>query len=167
MVVKYYVGHEVIKHVRFVKFMYDSSSRSCHSSNYYYISRKCVLLLKNPNGGYMYANNLDKCTVIDPNDLESISNTLACHQCEKGKNGGIDCDLKTDSNDELIGVVDIQPIEAFTRTNNLAVAISLVREYNSTIKSDLEYVYVDDLRYMDTIRSIDDEIGRTKVRTIK
>jgi len=167
MVVKYYVGHEVIKRVRFVKFMYDSNSRSCHSSNYYYVSRKCVLLLKNPNGGYIYANNRNKCTVIDPNDLEAISTTLACHQCEKGKNGGIDCDLKVDNNDELIGVVDIQPIESFTRTSNLVIAINLVREYNSSINSDEEFVYVDDLRYIDTIRNIDDDIGKTKVRTLK
>ena len=167
MVAKYYVGHEVIRHVRFVKFMFDSNSRSCHSSNYYYISRKCVLLLKNPNGGYMYANNRNKCTIIDPNDLEAISTTLACHQCEKSEDRGIDCDLKTNNNDELIGVVDIQPIESFTRTSNLALSINLVREYNSRISDDSEYVYVNDLRYIDTIRSIDDEIGSSRIRTIK
>ena len=166
MVAKCYVAHEVVMRKSYVKFKYESDSRSCHFSNYYYISRKCVLLIKDNDGSYIYVSNRNKCKVIDPNNLEIISTTLACHQCDMTRNKGIDCDLKVNTPDKLLGVVDIQPIQSFTRTTNLSLAITLIKEYNNSINEEDEYVYVDDLKYIDIIREIDDSVGRSKVRSI-
>ena len=147
MLGRFYVAHEVVLRKRFTKFAYASNSISCHFANYYYVSKKCVLLQRDKDGNYMYANNRNKCKVIDPNDLTVMVNILGCNQCDR--NNKNECDLKSDAPDELFGVVDIQPIEAFTRETNLSLAIMLVKEYNDSIDPEDEYVYVDDLKYVD------------------
>lgn len=161
MLGRFYVGHEIFLRKRFIKFKYASNSISCHFSNYYFVSRKCVLLQRDNDGSYMYFSNRNKCNVIDPNNLIVTSNSLGCHQCEKYiKNT---CDLKENAPDVLLGVLDIQPIESFTNTNNLSLAISLINEYNCNIDSDNEKVYVDDIQYIDTIREIDFGSGFKKI----
>ena len=74
------------------------------------------------------------------------------------------CNLKADAPSEFLGVLDVQPIESFTKTTDISSAISSVREYNSKIDDKNEYVYVDDLTYIDTIREIDESIlcGKSK-----
>ena len=55
--IKWYVGHEVVTRKRFTKFGYQNNSTSCYFSNYYFVSRKCVLLQRDTNGNYLYLNN--------------------------------------------------------------------------------------------------------------
>ena len=133
-------------------------------SNYYFVSRKCVLLQRNNDGSYMYFHTRNKCITIDPNDLVVMSNSLGCYQCDKYIHNA--CDLKENVPDTLVGVVDIQPIESFTKTNNLSLAITLINQYNNSIDKENEKVYIDDIQYMDTIREIDEDIGPKKIRCI-
>lgn len=160
--IKLYVGHEVVSRKRFTKFGYQNNSTSCYFSNYFFISRKCVLLQRDKYGNYVYLSNHNKCTIIDPNDLEISTNILGCNQCDMKRSDGISCDLSADTPIKFLGVLDIQPLESFTKTTDLALAISLVKEYNNNISENNEYVYIDDLKYIDTIREIDDNIGKIK-----
>ena len=164
--IKLYVGHEVVLRKRFVKFGFQNNSTSCYFSNYYFISSKCVLLQRDKDGNYVYASNRDKCTVIDPNNLEVSVNILGCNNCDRKRDNENECDLKSDAPVIFLGVLDIQPIESFTRTTDLSLAISLVKDYNNSIDKENEFVYVDDIKYVNTIREIDDCIGKKKTRTI-
>ena len=112
----------------------------------------------------MYFRTFNKCKMIDPNDLVVTSNSLICHQCEKHIHNA--CDLKENAPDKLLGVVDIQPIESFTKTNNLSLAISLIHQYNNDIDPENEKLYIDDVQYTDTIRKIDEDLGPKKIKYI-
>ena len=163
MTIKLYVGHKVFLRKGFSKFGYQNNSISCYFSDYYFISRKCVLLQRDKDGNYIYFSSRDKCKVIDPNDLQVSTNILGCNKCYMKSNDG-NCNLKADAPSEFLGVLDVQPIESFTKTTDISSAISSVREYNSKIDDKNEYVYVDDLTYIDTIREIDESIlcGKSK-----
>ena len=41
---------------------------------------------------------------------------------------------------EFLGVLDVQPIESFTKTTDLSLAISLVKEYNSKIIDKIKVI---------------------------
>lgn len=163
---KFYVGHEVIMRKRFAKFKYASNSMCCKFANNYFVSRKLSLLQRDKNGNYIKVNNRNICKLIDPNNFEVIVNVLSCDQCDKKNINGTKCDLKADAPSEFLGVVDVQPIESFTRLTDLGLAINLVVQYNQTIDDDEEYIYIDDLSYVDTIRNIDECACKKKVRTI-
>lgn len=166
MSIKLYVGHEVVLRKGFSKFGYQNNSTSCYFSDYYFISRKCVLLQRDSDGNYIYFNNRNKCNIIDPNDLQVSINILGCNQCNLKNNDG-NCNLNADTPSEFLGVLDVQPIESFTKTTDFSLAISLVKEYNSKIIEKDEYVYVDDLIYRDTIREIDDSIFEGKIKKLE
>ena len=166
MMIKLYVGHEVVLRKRFVKFGYQNNSTSCCFSNYYFISKKCVLLQRNKDGNYLYFSNRNKCKVIDPNDLQVSVNILECSQCYM-KNDNGNCNLNANAPIKFLGVLDVQPIESFTKTTDISLAISLVKEYNSKINEENEFVYVDDLTYIDTIREIDDGIFEGKSKKLE
>ena len=165
--IRLYVGHEVVLRKRYTKFGYQNNSTSCYFSNYYFVSRKCVLLQRDRNGNYLYLSNNDKCKVIDPNDLEVSVNILGCNQCNMKKDNGMSCDLNMDAPIKFLGVLDIQPIESFTRTTDINLALSLLRDYNSQINGDDEYVYIDDMKYVDTIREIDDSIHKNNFNRLE
>ena len=163
---KFYVGHEVIMRKRFAKFKYASNSMCCRFANNYFISRKVTLLQRDKDGNYIRVSNREKCNFIDPNNFEVVVNMLSCNQCDKNNINGRDCDLHFDAPSEFLGIVDVQPIQSFTRTTDLNLAIHLINEYNGRIDEKEEYVYVDDLSYVDTVREIDDGIGKKRVKII-
>ena len=165
--IKLYVGHEVVLRKGYTKFGYQNNSTSCYFSNYYFVSKKCVLLQRDTNGNYLYLNDCNKCNVIDPNDLEVSVNILECNQCNMKKDNGMKCDLNTETPIKLLGVLDIQPIESFTKTTDINLALSLLRDYNSQINDDDEFVYIDDMKYIDTIREIDDSIYQNNIRRLE
>ena len=164
---KFYVGHEVIVCKKFTKFKYANNATCCRVEDNYFVSRKCVLLQRDRNGNYLYLSNNDKCKVIDPNDLEVSVNILGCNQCNMKKDNGMSCDLNMDAPIKFLGVLDIQPIESFTRTTDINLALSLLRDYNSQINDDDEFVYIDDMKYVDTIREIDDSIHQKNFKRLE
>ena len=164
--IKLYVGHEVISRKRYAKFGYQNNSTSCYFSNYYFVSRKCVLLQRDKSGNYLYLSNQNVCNVIDPNDLEVSTNILGCNQCNMKKDDGI-CDLNIETPIKLLGVLDIQPIESFTKTSDISLALSLLKDYNSEIIDGEEFVYIDDMKYIDTIREIDDNIYQNNFKRLQ
>ena len=166
MMIKLYVGHEVVLRKRFTKFGYQSNSTSCYFSDYYFISRKCVLLQRDKDGNYIYLNKRNKCKVIDPNDLQVSVNILTCNQCYM-KNNSNGCNLNANAPIKFLGVLDVQPIESFTKTTDMVLAISLVKEYNNKINDETEFVYVDDVTYIDTVREIDDSIFEVKNKKLE
>ena len=76
----------------------------------------------------------------------------------------MDCQLRPDTPDEVLGVLDIQPITSFARTTDSSLAIELTKEYNNSIDEEDEYVYIDDECYIDTIRQIDDGVIKKKLK---
>ena len=166
MLEKFYVGHEVLMCKKFTKFKYANNSTCCRIENSFFISRKCVLLRRNTDGSYFYLRNLSRCNVIDPNSLQVSPSTHTCENCNLKKNNSGNCELDKNSPVEIIGVLDIQPIQSFAKTTDLDLAISLIREYNSKINDDENYVYVDDISYIDIVREIDEGIGRRRIREI-
>jgi len=164
--IKLYVGHKVILRKGFAKYGYQNNSTSCYFSDYYFISRKCMLLQRDRDGNYVNIVNHNKCKVIDPNDLQVSTNILGCNQCYMKSNDG-NCNLKANAPIEILGVLDVQPIESFTKTSDMSLAISLVKEYNSKINDKDEFIYVEDLTYKDIIREIDDGIIYGKSRKLE
>lgn len=164
MIGKFYVGHQVILRKRFVKYAYAHDLIGCHFNNYYFVSKKVVLLQRDKDANYIYVNSFNKCNVIDPNSLEVTVNILGCNQCNKKLVSGMDCQLRPDTPDEVLGVLDIQPITSFARTTDLSLAIELTKEYNNSIDEEDEYVYIDDECYIDTIRQIDDGVIKKKLK---
>ena len=165
--IKLYVGHEVISRKRYTKFGYQNNSTSCYFSNYYFVSKKCVLLQRDKNGNYLYLGSQNKCRVIDPNDLEVSTNILGCNQCNMKKNDGMKCDLNAETPINFLGVLDIQPIESFTKTSDISLALSLLKNYNSQINDNDEFVYIDDMKYVDTIREIDNNIYQNNFKKLQ
>lgn len=166
MMIKLYVGHKVILRKGFTKFGNQNNPTSCYFTDYFFISRKCVLLQRDKDGNYINFVDRNKYKVIDPNDLQISTNILGCNQCYRKSNNG-DCNLKANAPSEFLGVLDVQPIESFTKTTDISLAIAIVKEYNSNINNNDEFVYVDDITYKDTIRKIDDGIIYGKIRKFK
>lgn len=163
---KFYVGHEVIICKKFTKFNYANNSTCCRIENNYFISRKCVLLHRDKDGNYFYLRNLSKCNVIDPNNLEVITKNTICEQCNMKKDNTCECELYKDNPMQILGVLDIQPVQSFAKTTDLDLAINLINEYNRRISDNENFVYVDDISYVDIIREIDEGIGKKKFRGI-
>lgn len=159
MLNKFYVAHEVIARKKFIKYGFSQDLIGCHFNNYFFISKKVVLIERDRDGNYLYSNSRQKCTVIDPNDLVSSVATLECNNCMFKSDDVMNCQsLNHPAIDEPIGIIDIQPIISFTRMTSLPEAIALCGQYNSQVKD--EYQYVDDDCYVDTIREIDDSVIR-------
>lgn len=163
---KFYVGHEVIVCKKFTKFKYANNATCCRVEDNYFVSRKCVLLRRDMNGNYFYLRNFNKCNVIDPNNLEISTNIYTCEHCNLKENNSGDCKLSENAPIEIIGVLDIQPIQSFAKTADLDLAISLIKDYNKRIKENENYIYVDDISYIDVVREIDEGIGRKRIRRI-
>lgn len=162
MIGKFYVGHEVILRKNFIKYEFAHNSVGCHYNNYYFVSRKVVLLQRNQDGNYFYCSNHLKCPVLDPNNFEVFVSLLECNSCQWKKEDGEEC--KPNAPDKVLGVVAVQPIVGFAKTSDWLLALDLIKEYNRSLED--EYVYVDDITYMDTIRKIDDGINKDKTRSL-
>lgn len=165
--IKLYVGHEVISRKRYTKFGHQNNSTSCYFSDYYFVSKKCVLLQRDTKGNYLYLSNQNKCNVIDPNDLEVSTNILGCNQCNMKKDDSMNCGLNIDTSIKFLGVLDIQPIESFTKTTDMNLALALLKNYNSFITEDDEFIYIDDMRYVDVIREIDYNIYQNNFKKLE
>lgn len=163
---KFYVGHEVIVCKKFTKFNYANNSTCCHIENNYFVSRKCVLLYRDKDRNYFYLRDFSKCNVIDPNNLEVVTKNTTCEQCNVKKIGICECEIYKNNPIQILGVLDIQPIQSFAKTMDLDLAISLINDYNKKISDEENYVSIDDISYIDIIREIDEGIGRKKLKGI-
>lgn len=164
MLFKFYVGHEVVLRKKFIRYAYNCDLIGCHFNNYYFVSRKAVLLIRDSDGNYLYMNSRKKCNVIDPNNLEPSVATLECNSCVMRNKDKLNCTSVIDVPDQYIGVIGIRPISSYNKNSSWTNGIDLLLDYNSKVQKDSvenskdEYIYVDDSRYFEVISEIDDDI---------
>jgi len=163
MLVNCYVAHEVFLRKKFIKYAYNWDLLGCRFNNYYFISRKAVLLLRDRDGNYLYMNSSKKCTVIDPNNLIPSIATLECNSCIMRNDDKLDCESMLEVPDEYIGVIGVRPVTSYDK-DSWTVGVDLLLNYNNMVQNQLEnniqdeYKYIDDTKYFDVMREIDDDI---------
>jgi len=176
MLVKCYVGHEVILRKKFIKYVYNCDLIGCHFNNYYFISKKVVLLMRDREGNYMYMNDRKKCNVMDPNNLAPSIAALECNNCPIHNDDILNCQSTVDIPDECVGVVGIRPVASYVKDATWIDGIDLLNNYNNKVNFETqnkiqgEYMYIDDVRYFEVMKEIDDEIrhilyGNENVKT--
>lgn len=178
MLVKFYIGHEVVLRKKFIRYAYNCDLIGCHFNNYYFVSRKAILLIRDNDGNYLHMNNRKKCNVLDPNNLVPSIATLECNSCIFGSNNKLDCKSTVEIPDEYVGVIGIRPITSYVKDATWVNGMDLIYNYNNKVLSEAvnkiqsEYKYIDDIKYFETMREIDDDIrsmsydkGNVKTKT--
>lgn len=166
MLVKYYVAHIVVLRRKLIKYGFNYDLIGCHFNNYYFISKKAILLRRDNDGNYLNSNSTSVYKVIDPNDLVSYSMPLECNTCIMKSNSNLDCESMKEVQDEVIGVVGVRPIASFDKNASWTDSFNLVKAYNNKVQEDIEcgyqdeFEYVDDIRYPDLMREIDESIKK-------
>lgn len=164
VLVKCYVGHEVILRKKFIRYTYNCDLIGCHFNNYFFVSRKAVLLLRDCDGNFLYMNDRRKCNVIDPNNLVPSIAALECNSCSFNNGNKVKCSSVIDMPDEDVGVVGVRPIASYVLDSTWINGINLIHDYNNKVqydsvdRSQSEYKYIDDVKYFEVMREIDDDI---------
>lgn len=160
---KLYVAREVILHCQYCGTAYAHDLIGCNVLYGYYVSKKVVLVERDNNGNYLYSDSRKSCKLLDPNDFIHYSDTIGCYECPKAglhQDGG-DCPDTPDIPNVTLGIVDVQPISAFTNVEDLDLAIQLVNEYNASMENRL--LLVNDESYQKVIHDI--SYGTVKSKT--
>ena len=164
MLVKCYVAHEVVLRKKFIRYAYNCDLIGCHFNNYYFVSRKGVLLIRDREGNYLYMNGSKKCTVIDPNNLTPSIAALECNSCALQTSDKLNCKSVFDVPDEYVGVIGVRPIASYDEDATWVNGIDLLYNYNNKVQKEAvdkiqdEYKYIDDVKYFEVMREIDDDI---------
>lgn len=157
-----YVAHEVIFKKSFNKHTYyHGDLLGCNFDNQYFVSKEVVLLTVDKDGKLCYFNTKAPCNPIDYQKLQRSTTLFECRFCSNHLKKCVMCDKSVNIPTEVIGVINVMPIYEFTKNGYIPEAIVLVKEYNDSVKGEIEPV--NNKNYIDTMKGINS--GFTRVRS--
>lgn len=130
-----YVGHEVVCKYKFIRHAYAHDLIGCHFKEEYFIRREYTILEKKENGEYVYLNTNDKGTILSYDDIrKNVDEIINCHNCDKAyKMDESDCTEIADTEERVIGVIEVQSIQSFIKSDNQDLCIQIINNYNDAL----------------------------------
>ena len=158
-----YVAHEVVFNKVFNRYaFYHSELLGCHFDSQYIVSKEVVLLTIDKDKGFCYLDSKEPCKVIDSENLQKSIILFNCCYCSKYISNGKDCENIANIPSEVMGVVNVMPISEFTKIGDVPLAISLVNEYNDSVKGEFEPI--SNKNYTDIMIEINSGFSRVRNR---